>query len=339
MQLPLGKIKESTLAELLALLPQNDERVVIPPEIGCDAAGIHYQGKYIAITTDPVTFTSDRIGTYAVNVNINDLACMGCRPLWFTMNILLPEGSTQAQLTTIMRDISRQLTHYSIQAIGGHTEVTKAVNQPIVVGQMIGEAMGKQLLDPRKITQGNRILMWQPTAIEGTALLARERYDALSAYIAPSRLDEMTALLDEPGICVWHIVEKLLGLPGIVALHDPTEGGVATALHELADVSGCGVDVIHNNISVLPQTKQLAEILDIDPLGLLSSGALLVVCEADSESLILQALKDEPIKNIGEFTGSDKRNLLEHDHTTRLPRYCMDEIIRGLNIPLPVSSA
>ncbi len=327
--LPPGKLQHDLLQSLLTELPGKTSELLIPPLIGCDAAGVQIGNQQIAVTTDPITLASERIGTYSVCVNINDVACLGCRPRWYSASLLLPIGTTEEQLRAIWRDTCEQLAKYKIQSLGGHTEVTAAVNMPVLVGQMIGEKIGETLLDPTQGCPGDRILLWQSPAIEGTALLAQLRYEDLKHHFDRDALDRMQNLLDEPGICIWPFVERLIPQAGLVALHDPTEGGVATALHELADAAGCGLVVDRQAFHICKETLQLAQLFDLDPLGMLASGSLLILCKAEFESVILKKFYGEPLVSIGELTVDPARLLMNDSVSTPLPRYSMDEIIRG----------
>src|SRR3989338_6183614 len=136
-RLQLGKVPPELFKELLDQLTRIDASLVVPPGAGRDAAGLSINHQMVAVATDPVTIATDRLGAYSVALNINDVACLGCRSKWFTATILLPENSTETQLRHIWQDVLAELQKYHIQLIGGHTEVSQAVTRPIVIGQMI----------------------------------------------------------------------------------------------------------------------------------------------------------------------------------------------------------
>lgn len=329
--LSLGKVPTKLLSRLIQQLPTDNKDMVVPPGLGRDAAGISINGQLVAVTTDPITFATNHIATYCVAANINDIACLGAKPRWFTANFLLPEHTSEHQLEELWRELTEQLKRYNITAIGGHTEVTTAVNTPILVGQMIGYAMNTSLLNPGNASIGDRVLLWRKVAIEGTALLAFEKYNELLNHFDEATLLNMQKLLYDPGICVWPLVEKLVPTTGLVALHDPTDGGLATALHELAEAAGTGVLVNAEQIHYLPETEKLARLFNIDPLGLLASGSLLIVCRPDAEQAILEKLRGEDIISIGELTSSPNVLIQQGDRIEQLPRYDKDEIIKALN--------
>eukprot|EP00047_Mylnosiga_fluctuans_P007835 m.5065 g.5065 ORF g.5065 m.5065 type:complete len:340 (-) comp1969_c0_seq1:305-1324(-) len=317
-----GKIPHEVLAPLLAGLPA--EHVLIPPSIGVDACAICPPG-HVSVKADPITMAKANAGKFVVAVNANDTACMGCRPKWFTSTILLPAGTTRGQLRAIWADIVADLRCFGISSAGGHTEVTPAVCWPVVAGHMIGELICPSFLDVRASRAGDAVLLWERAGIEGTAVLAGERRSDLQGHFTATELDTMEAFVRAPGICIWPFVRELLPHAGVRAIHDPTEGGVATALHEIADASGCGVRVAAA-ISVDPLTTRLATALGFSPLGLLASGAALVVCDAAAVSSILAQFTGRPLQVIATLTADPARIALDGQP---LPRYDIDEIVRA----------
>lgn len=333
-KLKVGKLPNDLLKHLLQQIPLIDENLVISPSIGCDAAGLHLQDDYWSVTTDPITFASKNAPKYSIAININDVVCTGCEPQYFLSTILLPEGTTDYQLQEFWRQFIEELQRYRIQAIGGHTEITTAVNIPVIVGQMIGRLKAPKFYDIRHAQAGNKILLWRPVAIEGTALIAQERYQDLAKYIPEFQLDTMCELIEHIGLCVLPAGKKLFNQAGVVCLHDPTEGGIATALHEIADACGLGLRIDHNAIPVLSETKQLADILKFDPLGLIASGCLLIVCEQDATERLMNLFAGEVIAEIGEITESKERVLLHGKKQNELPRFDQDEVARALSSPI-----
>jgi len=161
--LPAGKLPLEHLQSLLRHLPKHDPRLLIGPQIGEDAAVIDAGDRYLVVATDPITFATDHIGNYAVHVNANDIAVLGARPLWFFVVMLLPEKHLLS---------------------GGHTEITQGLDRPILVGQMLGEVTPTRLVRKTRITVGDLILLTRSVAIEGTAILAREKSEQLSNAVA-----------------------------------------------------------------------------------------------------------------------------------------------------------
>ncbi len=320
--LPEGKLEPALLEELLTELP-TDATITIKPGLGFDSAGIEVEGDYISAATDPITFAAQNIGLYSVAVNINDIVCQGCRPRWSTASLMLPPGTPEQELKSLWRDLAQALKKWDVAAAGGHTEVTDAVNRPLLCGQMIGEPVGENLLDPREAKSGAYIYQWRPAALEGLSLLARENEDKLAKYISRNNIKKMKSLLQDPGICVWPEAEKMLRMEELTALHDPTEGGIATAIHELADAAERGVEIREDSLLWPPGGKELARKLEIDPLGLLSSGCLLVVTSDK-----LSDPGDYSLTQIGRFTEDQEKILVDSQGSAvPLPRYNQDQLL------------
>lgn len=332
LKLPLGKLPAPLLSHLIQQLPSPDHSVIVPPGIGLDAAGLNLSQPLISVTTDPITFSTQELGTYSLCVNINDIACTGSKPRWYTASLLLPVGTTEQHLFEIWKNLTHALEKYQIQAIGGHIEVTDAVNRPVLVGQMIGEALTDHFLTPKNAQAGDQILVCRPLAIEGTALLATEKSAFIKTHLSQEALARCQNLLNDPGICVWPLVTPIIPTTGLIALHDPTEGGIATALHEWADVTGYGLLIHKDQIPVLPETQLICEIFNINPLGLLASGSLLILCRPEAEAKIRAKLSGELVANIGELTNTQERILKGPKKCTPLPRFQADEIIKGFNV-------
>lgn len=329
--LSMGKLPAVLLDQFIRELPIKDQDVLIPPGIGRDAAGVKIGERLVAVTTDPITFTSNRLATYSVSVNINDVACLGCRPRFYSGVLLLPTGTSEDFVASVFKELGEQLRAHDICDIGGHVEVTDAVSRPVLIGQMIGEAISDRLIDPASIQAGDSILLCRPIAIEGTAIIASEEHIDLTPHFSKEEIAKMRQYINHPGICIWPCVEKLLPNKDIVALHDPTEGGLATALHELSDAAGFGLKIEGDAIPILPETEKLAELFQIDPLGLIASGCLIIVCKPGSEKAIIQVLKDETVVKIGEFTKEKDRHLIRKNQTEILPKYEKDLLIKVLN--------
>src|ERR1035437_888053 len=182
--LPVGKLPPEHLRSLLMHLPKQDPRLLVGPQIGEDAAVIDAGDRYLVVSTDPVTFATDQIGRYSVHINANDVAVMGARPLWFFAVMLLPESRTTPELAeAIMADVQTTCEELGITVAGGHTEVTQGLDRPILIGQMLGEVSPERLVRKSRIAVGDLILLTRSVAIEGTAILAREKAEQLRGSI------------------------------------------------------------------------------------------------------------------------------------------------------------
>ena len=270
-----GKLSHNVLAKLLSRLAEVKKRaVIVGPRLGEDAAVVRLGGRLLVIATDPVTFATDRVGWYAVQINANDVATMGAEPAWFQACILVPAGK-RVQVDRIFADIDTACTELEVAVTGGHTEVTADIRHPIVVGTMFGVADRSRPVVSSGLRSGNDIVMTGFAAIEATAILARDFVDRIQGKVPRRLLARSKSFLFDPGISV--VRQALLAADwGATAMHDPTEGGIITGLWELAQASGKRLVVDKSMIPVREETLLLCRFFGIDPLRAIASGSLLI---------------------------------------------------------------
>ena len=327
-----GKLNTDLLDELVSGIKKKDPRVVVGPKVGEDAAVIDIGDKYLIATTDPITFTSYKIGWYMVNVNANDIAAMGGTPKWLLTSILLPENKTGSALVKkIFNDIEEAADELGIAICGGHTEVTKGLDRPIVSGHMLGEVDKNKLVTNSHARVGDEIILTKGIAIEGMALLAREREKELSGKYGNLFVERVQNFLHDPGISVVKEAHIANQTANIRAMHDPTEGGLATGLRELTRASNTGVVIYDDKIQYLEETSILCSEYKLDPLGVIASGALLIVVDPDDRDEVLRKLEQNDIECsvIGELTEKETGLKIVADGEEReLPFFEVDEITR-----------
>jgi len=280
MMLTLGKLPVELLKRCIAQHGASDPAVMIGPRFGEDCAVIDLGEQYLLTKTDPVTFATEEIGWYAVHVNANDIATMGAQPRWFQACLLFPPHTTEETVGRIFSQIDAAAKDLGIAVTGGHTEVTAAVSQIIVVGDMHGLVAKNRLITSSGARPGDLVVMTKSAGIEGTSVLAAEKADILRSSLGELLRQEALNLRRNPGISV--VKEALLAAAhGVTAMHDPTEGGIAMGLHELASASAVGISLDLEAIPVLPVTQQICRYFGLDPLGLISSGTLLLTIPPD----------------------------------------------------------
>ena len=329
-----GKLGTDLLDELVSGIKKKDPRVIVGPKVGEDAAVIDIGDKYLISTTDPITFTSYKIGWYMVNVNANDIATMGGTPKWLLTSIFLPENKTDSTLVKeIFRDIEKAADELGIAICGGHTEITKGLDRPIVSGHMLGEVDKDKLVTNSRARVGDEIILTKGIAIEGMALLAREREKELSGKYGNLFVEKVQNFLHDPGISVVKEAHIANQEADIRAMHDPTEGGLATGLLELTRASNTGVVIYEDKIHCLEETRILCSEYKIDPLGVIASGALLIVVSPDDRDEVLSKLVQNDIECsvIGKLTEKENGLKIVSDGKEReLPFFQVDEIARIL---------
>jgi len=327
MTLPAGKLPPELLRPLLASLGSSDPSVVVGGAVGEDAAVIDAGGPDLLVAkTDPITFAGENAGAYLLAVNSNDLAAMGAEPRWLLVTALLPEGVERDSAARIFESLKCACEGADVLIVGGHTEITMGLDRPILVGCLLGTVARDRLVRTSGARPGDAILLAGGVAIEGTAILAREHADALrAAGVEESVIVGAALWLEDPGISVLPAARVLNASGTVHAMHDPTEGGIVTALHEIAEAAGVGIRVDSSAIPVLPECRIICGALGIEPLGLLASGALLATLDPSDAEEEIGSLRRSGIRaaRIGEI-------VLPNQGRGCLPVFARDELARYL---------
>ena len=326
MNLPAGKLPSRLLRSFLSTLPA-DPSIVLGGAIGEDAAVIDTGGAELLVAkTDPITFATADIGRYLVAVNSNDLAVTGAEPRWLLMTALLPNEIEEEHAVAILRSVAEVCREAGISVVGGHTEITAGLDRPILVGCLLGTVPRDRLLRKAAARPGDVLLLAGGIAIEGTSILASEHSERLlQAGVDPDVIARASGWIRNPGISILPAARILRALPTVRSMHDPTEGGLVTALHELAEASQAGIRVNLSAVPVLPECRAICDALGLDALGLLASGALLATLDAGDAHRAIEQLAGAgiPAAIIGE--------LVPPGEGDALPSFERDELARFLS--------
>lgn len=331
--LPLGKLPPDLLARLLAKAPISDPRVIAGPGIGLDCAVIDLGAQLLVFKSDPITFATDDIGWYAVQINANDVATTGADPRWMLATLLLPEKQTTPALAEqIFDQLSRAAQALNISIVGGHTEITYGINRPILIGTLIGEVQRERLVMPGGVQPGDHLLLTKGVPVEGTALLAREFPSRLKGSLSEAEIAEAAAYLYQPGISVVRDARIATHAGRVTAMHDPTEGGLASALWELSEAGRCSLWFDPQAVPVPPLAQRVCAVFGIDPLATIASGALLMAAAAEDAGAIRAALQAEGIAcaEIGRVRAGPPGVWTAQD--ALLPRPARDEIAKVFEV-------
>ncbi len=334
--LPLGKLPPELLTKILNQAPITDPRVILGPGIGLDCAVVAFGDTCLVFKSDPITFATDEIGWYAVQVNANDIATTGATPRWFLTTALLPDGATTAEgVEEISQQVYKACRSLEISVIGGHTEITYGIDRPIIAGTMIGEVPREKLITPKGASPGERILLTKGVPIEGTAILAREFTDRLKDVCTADEILAACEYLYTPGISVVRDARIAIQAGVVTAMHDPTEGGLSGALWELAEACGHTLVIDPHAIPISPVSKVICEVFAINPLETIASGALLLTTSLEDAPIICRTLQTEgiPCAEIGAVgTGPPQVLQSTSEGLIPLPRPERDEIARVFEV-------
>jgi len=329
--LPSGKLPLKLLDRLLKKYTKSDKSVIIGPSVGLDCAVIDFGGRFLLAKTDPITFVSEDIGLYAISVNANDIAVMGGVPRWFLATVLLPEGKTTfAAAERIFSGISRACETLGISFCGGHTEITRGIDRPIVIGQMLGEVGKKDLISSAGARCGDDIILTKGIALEAASIIVREKERELKGVFSTGFLKRCRGFVKK--LSVLEDARIALKHGRVHAMHDPTEGGLSMGLYELAIASNAGITVEKDKIIFVEESVELLSYFGLDPMGAIASGALLLSVSPQDSGKIINAYKKAGIKSavIGAVTDKNRgmRIVLENGKTEPLKVYQRDEIVR-----------
>jgi len=329
-KLPLGFLQ--TLLQKYANVSGEKHSVKVGAGLGRDAAVIDLGDRLLIAKTDPITFVAEDIGYYALNINANDVACMGGEPKWFLATLLLPEKTTTPKLVEeIFRQLGEACNKIDVTLCGGHTEITAGIDRPIIAGCLLGEAPPDRLFSPERIEPGDAIILTKGLAVEATSIIGREQAHVLSETFDAEFAQNCRRYLSDPGISVLPEARLAWQEEGIHALHDPTEGGLANAIHELLRERNLGVEIFLENMPLFPESKLLCEHFHLDILGLMASGALLIIGAAEAGAKLQAKLQRAKIaaRVIGHILpAGEGRWLIDGKQRLELPQFRRDEILK-----------
>ncbi len=331
--LPLGKLPNPDLASILQRFPAEDPSLLLPPGVGEDVCAVDFgeSDNILVLKSDPITFATDRLAYYSVVINANDIATAGARPRWFLSTLLLPEGTTSHNVRELVWDLHETCSKLGLTLAGGHTEITDSVTKPIIAGHIAGIVARDRLLTKQSIREGDRLLLTKAIAIEGTSLLAREFPAELEALgVDNSDIVKWQDLLLRPGISILEEAAIASDNRGVRAMHDVTEGGIATALLELSIAGKHELMVDRDSVTVLPETERLCRLTHTSPWGLIASGSLLIVVASSDEADLTGKLQDAGIavSRIGQVLGSGT-GVQSSSRSLPWPEFQADEIVKA----------
>ena len=331
-----GKVPIEVLQEIVFRnLGAKRDDVVLNPSIGEDAAIVQAGNQLLAVSSDPITGAEEWLGWLAVHVSANDIATRGVQPRWFNSIILLPKHSTAELVEKICTQMDKAASQLNVAIVGGHCEVTPGIEHPIVTGCAIGVAEEGKYVTCGGARIGDSIILTKGTGIEGTAILASDRRAELLKVFDENFLNQAENFFEKISVVKDALTAFRTG--GVSAMHDPTEGGVAGGLHELADAANIGFNVHEKEILVPEETRKICAHFDVDPLQLISSGSLLIVAEESKTEEIIGSLSKSGVQAsvIGEVTEPELgRNLVTRTgEKTELVRPVSDHLWKALAKP------
>ncbi|KNF07234.1 hydrogenase maturation factor [Gottschalkia purinilytica] len=301
----IGKVPNDLLEKLVFENIKNKrEEVIVHAGVGKDCSVIDFGEYSCVVSTDPITGATHNIGSLAINISCNDVAASGAEPIGVLMTILAPANTTEKDLEQIMKDAGKASEKLNVEIVGGHTEITDAVNRVVITTTVIGKQLKERVITMENIKVGDKILITKSAGIEGTSIIANELEDRLKNKLSEELIREAQALGDNISVVKEGMICASIG---VNYMHDITEGGVLGAIWEASEAIGKGVKVKRELIPIKQSTNEICSIFNINPLRLISSGSMLIIASDKNSELILKELRKENIQVtiIGEVTEED----------------------------------
>ncbi len=322
----IGKLPNEILKYLvLDRIRNTREEVLVKPAIGEDCSAIDFGQELCVISCDPITGTDNEIGRIAVHVSCNDIAASGAEPIGIMVTLLIPPGASMASVEKIMKQLANTATASNVDILGGHTEVTDAVNRFVINVTAVGKTIGKNVVKTSGARPGDSLILTKTAGLEGTAILAFGNQKELAKQFGSPLVIEGKKLM-----ALLSVVKEgmIAARQGVHAMHDVTEGGVLGAVWEMCDASGCGAEIYKDSIPVLEVTKTICNYFNINPLKLISSGCMLIA--AESGPTLIETLADQGIQAtvIGKATEKRSRLLFTESGAVMIPSPKSDELYK-----------
>ena len=325
----IGKLNHDDLKRLvLDRLPEQGNTVTSGPAIGLDCAAMRFGDGQVVLSSDPITGAASDVGRLAVHISCNDIAACGIRPSALLIVIIAPVTATPEDIQLVIDQASSTARKLSVSIIGGHTEISPAVNRFIITTTGIGFTYGKHIIQASGARPGDTLLMTKTAGLEGTAILAADQGKRLEGELTEQEIRTARTFIDKISV-----VEEGTrgGNMSAHAMHDATEGGVLGACWEMAQASDLGCMIDPTKIPVHPVTKKICRILALDPLRLIASGCLLI--STDQPDAIIANLAEKEIRctAIGTFTESKDKVLHINGESVEMSPPESDELYKVID--------
>ncbi|QEK12962.1 AIR synthase [Crassaminicella thermophila] len=300
-----GKLDSELLRNIVfEHIKNHREEVIVRPGIGEDCAVLDFGEYACVLSTDPITGAANEVGRLAVHISCNDIASNGVEPLGLMLTIMAPEGTTAEEIEQIMRQAGEEAEKLNVEIIGGHTEITSAVNKVIVSSTAIGRQFKEKVVQS-KANPGDIIIMTKNVGLEGTSIIAHDFEEKLIKDLGKDIVYNAKKMMEDMSVITEGVVA---GQVGVTSMHDITEGGLLGAIWELCEASNVGAVIFKNKVNIAHETEEICKYFKIDPFKLISSGCMIMTVSKEKENILLESLKEKGVKAaaIGEITEKGK---------------------------------
>ena len=300
-----GKLDSDLLKSLVfeKIKYRNDD-VKVRPGIGEDCAVVSYGDFDCIMSTDPITAAASEVGRLAIHITCNDIASNGVQPLGILLAVMLPEGTTEEDVAVIMGQAADTASEVGVEIIGGHTEITPSVNQPVIVSTAIGKAPADTSQTGDLMEEGDFIMITKSVGLEGTGIIAGDYASQLEGVLTEEEIKRAVSFLDRVSVVKEGVAAGRVGTHG---MHDITEGGVLGAVWEMCQIAGVGAELDCSAVPVEPETVKVCRHFGINELRLISSGSMVIIVAEDKVQQLTDAMDEigVPISAVGRIKSRD----------------------------------
>jgi len=328
--LPLGKISPELLESIiLPKLGKLNPNVIIPPRTGFDAGVFRINNNlFEVVATDPVLgIPEDYFGFFIFHFAASDVAVFGGLPQYLIYSLLLPPNTQKEKLNHIITQVDAECRKYGVYIITGHTGSYTDIPTILAVSTVLGFTTKDRLITPAGAKPGDKILITKEIGLEFLVMTVYSKlYKKVSHIINKEAAEDIKKQITNLSVVPEAI---LLSENGYVsAMHDITEGGLSTALPEVANASNLGFIIYEKELPLRPETKLIAEEFSTTPLAFSSTGSLLAAVPKNVETKVLDLLhaRKIPAKVIGEFVEEPHTRIIvqENGSEIKFPEFLTD---------------
>ena len=278
----IGKLPEPVLIRsVLKQVKHRREEVLVGPAVGQDCAALEVgEDEVLVMSTDPITGTAKDLGHHSIHITANDLAAAGADPVGVMLTVMLPDTVEEPEIRKMMHDAEETCEKLHMEILGGHTEITNVVKQPLISVTGVGKMKKENLRTVSQIRPDQDIIVTKWIGLEATTILAKEKEDELKKRFpavlidTAKDFDQYLSVVPESRIAVEH---------GVSSMHDITEGGVFGAFWEMASGAGVGLEVDLKKIPIRQETVEICNYFGVNPYQIMSSGSMMIVADDGHE--------------------------------------------------------
>ena len=298
---------------------------LVTSAIGIDTSVMDIGDKLVVSSTDPITGASKSIGSLAINISCNDIATQGAEPIGVLLSVLIPPKTTLEEIENIVKEAEKECKKLNLDIVGGHTEVTDAVNKVIITSTVIGTLDRNTLLSRKEVEIGDIVAVSKHIAIEGTLILYEEN-EEVKNILTEDEISEIESYREKLSVLKEGIEASNFN---VKLMHDITEGGIYGALLECAKQIGKNIEIDINKIPISKTTQKICDFYSINPYKLISSGSMIFIFDPENFQKFWGKINSViKIEKVGEIKNGENLTLIQNGKRVTITEVDKDELYK-----------